>query len=130
MQVNLLRSKILRATITEANADYEGSLAIDASWMEMIGLLPYEKILVGNITNGLRLETYAIPAPKGSGVIALNGAAAHCGAPGQLLVIMSFAWMSESEAQTWTPRVLLLSDGNRTSRIIDKGEAKTHLITV
>ncbi len=114
MLVDILKSKILRAEVTEAEVDYEGSLAIDAELMERIGLLPYEKILVGNITNGERLETYAIEAPAGSRKFALNGAAAHKGKPGDLLVIMSFARMSIEEAKEWTPRVVVLGDGNQT----------------
>ena len=114
MIVNLLKCKILRAEVTEACADYEGSLAIDADYMERIGLLPYEKILVGNISNGERLETYAIPAPAGSYAFALNGAAAHRGKPGDLLVIMAFAQMTAEEAANWHPKVLVLADQNKT----------------
>ncbi|MGE9297002.1 MAG: aspartate 1-decarboxylase [Puniceicoccales bacterium] len=114
MLVDILKSKILRAEVTEAEKDYEGSLAIDKELMERIGLLPYEKILVGNITNGERLETYAIEAPAGSRKFALNGAAAHRGKVGDLLVIMSFARMTAEEAKEWTPRVVVLADGNRT----------------
>ncbi|MEM9227537.1 MAG: aspartate 1-decarboxylase, partial [Verrucomicrobiota bacterium] len=112
MTLEVLKCKILRAEVTEAEADYEGSLAIDRTLMERIGLLPYEKILVGNITNGERLETYAIEAPAGSGTFALNGAAAHKGKPGDLLVIMAFARMDEAEAKGWKPRVIVLADGN------------------
>ncbi|MCC5788489.1 MAG: aspartate 1-decarboxylase [Opitutales bacterium] len=112
MLVSVLRSKILRAEVTECSVDYEGSLAIDEDWMELIGLLPYEKILVGNITNGARLETYAIPAPRGSLTIALNGAAAHQGQAGDLLVIMAFGQMKEEEARQWKPRVIVLADHN------------------
>ncbi|WP_309398643.1 aspartate 1-decarboxylase [Cerasicoccus maritimus] len=114
MLVDILKSKILRAEVTEAEVDYEGSLAIDAELMERIGLLPFEKILVGNISNGERLETYAIEAPAGSRKFALNGAAAHRGKPGDLLVIMSFARMTAEEAKEWTPRVVVLADGNQT----------------
>jgi len=114
MTIEVLKSKILRAEVTEAEADYEGSLAIDATLMERCGLMPYEKILVGNITNGERLETYAIEAPAGSGTFALNGAAAHRGKPGDLLVIMSFARMDAEEARKWKPRVIVLADHNRT----------------
>ena len=81
--------------------------------MEQIGLLPYEKILVANIANGERLETYAIEAPKGSHTISLNGAAAHKGELGDLLVIMSFAQFEEAEAKSWQPKVLVLADGNK-----------------
>ena len=79
MNINLLKSKLLRAEITDRALHYEGSLAIDSALMEAVGLLPYEKILVANIANGERFETYAIEAPKGSHMISLNGAAAHKG---------------------------------------------------
>ena len=113
MQVTLLKSKLLRAEVTDRALHYEGSLAIDAALMEQIGLVPYEKILVANIANGERLETYAIEAPKGSHTISLNGAAAHNGELGDLLVIMSFAQLDEEEAKTWKPKVLVLADGNK-----------------
>tara|TARA_B100000614_G_scaffold259494_1_gene284213 strand:+ start:617 stop:1063 length:447 start_codon:yes stop_codon:yes gene_type:complete len=113
MQVTLLKSKLLRAEVTDRALHYEGSLAIDAALMEQIGLVPYEKILVANIANGERLETYAIEAPKGSHTISLNGAAAHKGELGDLLVIMSFAQLDEEEAKTWKPKVLVLADGNK-----------------
>jgi len=113
MQVTLLKSKLLRAEVTDCALHYEGSLAIDAALMEQIGLMPYEKILVANIANGERLETYAIEAPKGSHTISLNGAAAHKGEKGDLLVIMSFAQFEVEEAKTWKPKVLVLADGNK-----------------
>lgn len=113
MNVTLLKSKLLRAEVTDRSLDYEGSLAIDLDLMNQIGLLPYEKILVANIKNGNRLETYAIPAPAGSGTISLNGAAAHKGAIGDLVVIMSFVSLPVEEARGWKPRVLVLCDRNR-----------------
>ena len=113
MQVTLLKSKLLRAEVTDRAIHYEGSLAIDSALMEQVGLLPYEKILVANIANGERFETYAIEAPKGSHTISLNGAAAHKGELGDLLVIMSFAQFEEDEAKSWKPKVLVLADGNQ-----------------
>ena len=113
MQVTLLKSKLLRAEVTERALHYEGSLAIDADLMEKAGLVRYEKILVANIANGERLETYAIEAPRGSLTISLNGAAAHKGELGDLLVIMSFAQFAAEEAEGWKPKVLVLADGNR-----------------
>jgi len=112
MQVNILRSKILRAEVTDTQQDYEGSLAIDSAFMEMVDLLPYEKILVGNITTGDRFETYAIPAPTGSRTFSLNGAAAHRGTKGDRIVVMSFAQMAEADARRWQPRVLVLGESN------------------
>ena len=114
MQVTLLKSKLLRAEVTDRALHYEGSLAIDSELMKQVGLIPYEKILVANIANGERLETYAIEAPKGSHTISLNGAAAHKGQIGDLLVIMSFAQLEEAEARSWKPKVLVLGDGNKT----------------
>ncbi len=113
MIISLLKSKLLRAEITDRALHYEGSLAIDSALMEAVGLLPYEKILVANIANGERFETYAIEAPKGSHLISLNGAAAHKGKIGDRVVIMSFAQIDAKEAKDWKPKVLVLSDKNR-----------------
>ncbi|MGB0184160.1 MAG: aspartate 1-decarboxylase [Opitutales bacterium] len=115
MQITLLKSKLLRAEVTDRALHYEGSLAIDADFMQAVGLRPYEKILVGNISNGERFETYAIEAPSGSHCIALNGAAAHKGELGDLLVIMAFGAFEAEEADQWKPQVLLLSEGNRSA---------------
>ena len=120
MQVTLLKSKLLRAEVTDRALHYEGSLAIDSELMKQVGLIPYEKILVANIANGERLETYAIEAPKGSHTISLNGAAAHKGQIGDLLVIMSFAQLDEAEARSWKPKVIVLSDGNKCAERVDK----------
>jgi aspartate 1-decarboxylase len=112
MQINLLKSKLLRAEVTDSALHYEGSLAIDSGLMEAVGIRSYEKILVANIANGERLETYAIEAPKGSHIISLNGAAAHKGKVGDLLVIMSFAQVDAEAAKDWKPKVLVLSHKN------------------
>lgn len=116
MFVQILKSKILRAEVTDAMLDYEGSLAIDETLMKKVGLFYGEKILVGNITSGTRFETYAIPAYAGSNTISLRGAAAHLGKKGDLLVLMSFAMMTEEEALNWVPRTITLDSGN--ARII------------
>jgi len=113
MLVHLLRTKLLRAEVTGARLDYEGSLAIDRELMDLVGLLPYEKILVGNLANGQRFETYAIPAPAGTREICLNGATAHLGKAGDLLVVMSFAEVPFAEAPAWKPRTVTLADRNR-----------------
>ena len=113
MIISLLKSKLLRAEITDRALHYEGSLAIDSALMEAVGLLPYEKILVANIANGERFETYAIEAPKGSHLISLNGEAAHKGKIGDRVVIMSFAQIDAKEAKDWKPKVLVLSEKNR-----------------
>jgi aspartate 1-decarboxylase len=113
MQLNLLKSKIHRAEVTDTSLNYEGSLAIDAEFMNLVGLRPYERILVGNLNNGERFETYAMAAPAGSKTISLNGATAYLGKRGDLLTIMSFAVGDERAAAGWQPKVLVLGDANR-----------------
>lgn len=116
MLVQVLKSKILRAQTTDSRIDYEGSLAIDEDLMDKVGLLRHEKILVGNINNGERFETYAIPAPRGSKTFSIRGAAAHLGKVGDLLVIMSFALVEADKAGEVVPRTITLAEGN--SKII------------
>jgi aspartate 1-decarboxylase len=116
MTICLLKSKIHRATVTGASVDYEGSLSIAADLAERVGLRPYEKILVGNLANGERFETYVIYGKAGSGTIELNGATAHLGAPGDRLTIMSYAWLDEQEAATHKPAVILLDGRNQVVR--------------
>jgi aspartate 1-decarboxylase len=116
MQLTLLKSKIHRATVTGASPDYEGSLTISADLAELVGLIPYEKILVGNIRNGERFETYAIYGPANRGVIELNGATAHLGKIGDRLTIMSFAGVTSEEATLHKPHILVLNDKNDVVR--------------
>jgi aspartate 1-decarboxylase len=113
MQLNLLKSKIHRAEVTDLSLNYEGSLAIDSEFMAWVGLRTYERILVSNLNNGARFETYAIAAPAGSRTISLNGAAAYLGKRGDLLTIMAFAVVDERKAAAWQPKVLVLGDANR-----------------
>ncbi len=113
MLVNLLKSKIHRARVTGANLNYEGSLTIAADLMERSGLLPYERILCANMTNGARWETYAIPGKAGSGEVVLNGAVARLGQPGDLITIMSFAVVDTAESVNWRPRVVVLGPDNK-----------------
>jgi aspartate 1-decarboxylase len=112
MQLNLLKSKIHRAEVTDTSLNYEGSLAIDVEMMELVGLRQYERILVSNMANGERFETYAIPAPAGSKTISLNGATALLGKRGDLVTIMSFALVEDRDAAAHQPRVAVLGDGN------------------
>ena len=112
MQIQVLRTKLHRAQVTAASLDYEGSLSIDESLMEMVGLVPYERILCGNLANGHRFETYAIKGRRGSGDIVLNGAVAHLGKVGDRLTIMSFTWVNQELAANWTPKVALLDERN------------------
>jgi aspartate 1-decarboxylase len=109
----LLKSKIHRATITEANLTYEGSLTIDARLMELADILPYEMVYVYNINNGERFETYAIAGEAGSGVICLNGAAARKGMPGDLIIITTFATYTAAELADHTPQIVYVDAANR-----------------
>ena len=116
MQIFLLKSKIHRATVTDGNVDYEGSLTIAADLMKAAGLRPYERILCSNLANGNRFETYVITGKRGSGAIVLNGAAAHLGKKGERLTIMSFAAISKKKAEKWKPQVIVLGAGNKIVR--------------
>ena len=118
MQVTLLKSKLHRACVTAVSPDYSGSLSIDRTLMREAGLLHHEKILVGNIANGERFETYCIPAPEGSGEIALNGAAAHKGKAGDLLVILTFIQLDPEEASGWDPRLVIIEDNNTSFKML------------
>ena len=118
MQVTLLKSKLHRAQVTGVHQDYSGSLSIDQDLLDAAGFLHHEKILVGNITNGERFETYCIPAPRGSGEIALNGAAAHKGKVGDLLVIITFVTLNPDEAAVWEPKLVLVGKDNLKHEIV------------
>ncbi len=113
MQRTLIKSKIHRARITDANLNYEGSLTIDADLMRAADILPYEQIKVYNIYNGARFDTYAIAGPAGNGDICLNGAAARMGAPGDLIIIATYASYEEAEAAGHEPKVVLLGPNNK-----------------
>jgi aspartate 1-decarboxylase len=129
MLYHLLRTKLLRAEVTGARLDYEGSLAIDIELMNLVGMLPYEKILVGNLANGERFETYAIPAPAGTREVCLNGATAHLGKSGDLLVIMTFAELTPEEAKTWRPKTATLAERNRRVARLENPEVPVDLLT-
>ena len=129
MLVHLLRTKLLRAEVTAARLDYEGSLAIDQEIMALVGLLPYEKILIGNLANGERFETYAIPAPAGTREVCLNGATAHLGKPGDLRGVMSFTPVDAAEAASWKPRTATLAESNRRIVRLENPEIPTSLLT-
>jgi aspartate 1-decarboxylase len=119
MQLTLLKSKIHRATVTGASLDYEGSLTVSADLAELVGLIPHEKILVGNLNNGERFETYAILGEAQRGIIELNGATAHLGKIGDHLTIMSFARYTLEEAASHAPRVAILNEKNEVARYED-----------
>ncbi len=116
MQLTLLKSKIHRATVTGASLDYEGSLTISADLAERVGLIPYEKILVSNLANGERFETYVIFGEATRGIIELNGATAHLGKVGDRLTIMCFARYTPEEAALHVPQIAVLSEKNEVLR--------------
>ncbi|HZQ39960.1 MAG TPA: aspartate 1-decarboxylase, partial [Rhizomicrobium sp.] len=113
MQLTLLKGKIHRATITQCDLNYEGSISVDSALMERAGILPHEQVDVLNINNGERFTTYAIPAPAGSGIIGVNGAAARLAQKGDLVIIVAYARMEEAEAKNFQPRVLLVDANNK-----------------
>lgn len=112
MERIMFKSKIHRATITQAELHYEGSLTIDTDLMEAADLLPYEKVAIVNINNGERLETYIIPGERGSKTICLNGAAARKGVVGDRIIIISYANMSDEEARLYQPTIVLVNENN------------------
>lgn len=113
MQLRLLKGKIHRATVTGADLNYEGSIEIDSCLMEASGIIPFEQVDIWNITNGERFSTYALPAVRGSGVVAINGAAARKVQPADEIIITAFAWMSDKQAVHWKPHVVLVDKKNR-----------------
>jgi len=106
IQVEMLKSKIHRVRVTEANLDYIGSITIDRALMDAAGILPGERVYIVDNNNGERFDTYAIEGPAGSGVICLNGAAARRVHTGDIVIIMAYATMTPEEAATWKPKVV------------------------
>jgi aspartate 1-decarboxylase len=118
----VFKSKLHRATVTQACLDYVGSITIDEDLMEAADIFINEKVQVVDINNGERLETYAIPGPRGSGVICLNGAAARLVQPGDKVIIITYAVVDEKEAKNWKPTVAFLNDANQIAEL--KNEEK------
>ncbi|MDY6862622.1 MAG: aspartate 1-decarboxylase [Thermodesulfobacteriota bacterium] len=108
----MCNSKIHRATVTDANLDYEGSITIDETLLKLAGILPYEMVHIYNITNGERFETYALAGEMGKGEICLNGAAAHKVKIGDLIIIANYQMMDEKEARSLKPRMILVDEKN------------------
>ncbi|MBQ7266182.1 MAG: aspartate 1-decarboxylase [Firmicutes bacterium] len=117
MLLNMLKSKIHRATVTQAELDYVGSITIDELLMKKAGICEYEQVQVVDVDNGNRLVTYAICGEEGSGVICLNGAAARCVSVGDKVIIMSYALLSEEERKSYSPQVVFVDEENKISRI-------------
>ena len=122
MLLTVLKGKIHRATVTEANLHYVGSITIDQKLMDAAGLLTYEKVLIADINNGNRLETYVIPGQRGSGVICLNGAAARQIRVGDKIIIMAFGQLADSEAPAHRPTVVFVDEKNQIQEIANHEE--------
>lgn len=114
----MMKSKIHRATVTEANLNYVGSVTIDQDLLELVDILPDEKVQIVNNNNGARFETYAIPGPRGSGVICLNGAAARLVQPGDTVIVIAYGYMSDEEARRHKPRVAIMDKDNRVVQMM------------
>ena len=117
MILNLLKAKIHCATVTEANLQYMGSITIDEALMDAAGILANERVQITDNNNGARMETYVIPGERGSGVICLNGAAARCVQPGDIVIIMAYAFMEEAEAKVYQPKVVMVNEKNEVREI-------------
>jgi aspartate 1-decarboxylase len=121
MLLTMLKGKIHRATVTDANLDYEGSVTIDSGLLEASGMLPYESVEIYNVTNGSRLRTYILPAEKGSGTVCVNGAAAHHARKGDIVILAAYAMMEADEAAKFHPLVVLVDARNRIVKVSKYG---------
>lgn len=115
MRRRMFLAKIHRATVTQADLDYEGSVTIDVDLLEAAGILAHEEVQIWDVTNGNRLSTYALEGPSGSGVICINGAAAHLVNPGDLVIIATFGDFDDAEARDHQPTVVFVDEANRIS---------------
>ena len=122
----MLRGKIHRATVTEANLDYEGSITVDAALLEAANILPFEQVDLLDLSNGARLTTYAIEAKAGSGVVCVNGAAAHLVGAGDRVIILAYAQLGEAEARAARPRLVYVDERNAISRLAGEIAAPAH----
>ncbi|MCD7821541.1 MAG: aspartate 1-decarboxylase [Clostridiales bacterium] len=117
MEITLLKGKIHRATVRQAELDYVGSITVDEDLLDQVGILEYEKVQIVDINNGSRFETYTIAGERGSGMICLNGAAARCVSPGDKIILMAYAAMTPEEAAHHRPKVLFVDEENRPVRL-------------
>lgn len=117
MNITMLKAKIHRATVVQAELDYVGSITVDEELLERSGILEYEKVQIVDINNGNRFETYTIAGERGSGMICLNGAAARCVSEGDHIIIMSYADVTPEEAKTHKPKVVFVDDNNGIARV-------------
>lgn len=123
MLLNMFKSKIHRATVTQANLNYVGSITIDKTLLEASGILPGERVQIVNNHNGARLETYVIEGPADSGVICLNGAAARLVQPGDNIIIIAYCLVDENEAKTLKPKIVFVDDKNK---IVEENDREIH----
>jgi len=121
----MMSGKIHRATVTEANLDYEGSITLDPDLMDAAGILPYEQVAVVDVTNGARLETYAIKGARGSGEVCVNGAAAHLVHRGDTVIIIAYQQLSEAEARALAPKKVFVDSSNRIQHV-ESGDGYSH----
>lgn len=117
MQLEMLKGKIHRATVVQAELDYVGSITVDEALLEESGILEYEKVQIVDVNNGSRFETYTIAGERGSGMICLNGAAARCVSVGDKIIIMAYAQYEEKEAKEHKPRVVFVDEKNQVVRV-------------
>ncbi|MGR9049952.1 aspartate 1-decarboxylase [Halobacillus faecis] len=116
----MMKAKIHRARVTEANLNYVGSVTIDQDLLDQVGILPHEKVQIVNNNNGERLETYVIAGERGSGVICLNGAAARRVQPDDIIIIVSYAMLNEEELEEFRPKIALMDENNKVEQIIEE----------
>ena len=119
MTVTMLAGKIHRATVTQADLDYVGSITIDEDLLDAAHILKYQRVEIANLANGERFATYTIAGERGSGIICLNGAAAHCATPGDKIIIMAYAELEPAEAKAAKPAVVFVDNDNKPTRVTD-----------
>ncbi|RTE10423.1 aspartate 1-decarboxylase [Paenibacillus whitsoniae] len=121
----MMKAKLHRATVTEANLNYIGSITIDEDLLDLVDMLPNEKVQIVNNNNGARLETYIIPGPRGSGVICLNGAAARLVQTGDTVIIVSYVMLTNEEAKSHKPTVAIMGENNKVVQLLKEEEHST-----
>ncbi len=120
MKRRMLQGKIHRATVTGADLHYEGSIAIDVGLMEAAGIIPFEEVQIYNVTNGERFATYTIEGERGSGILCVNGAAAHKASAGDIVIICSYVYVKDKDARKWKPNLVYVDGANKVSSIANK----------
>lgn len=119
MRLTMMKAKLHRAAVTQADLHYEGSISIDRDLLDAVGILPHEQVDVLNINTGARFTTYAIEAPRGSRTFGINGAAARLAQVGDRIIVVAYAGMEAAEAERWVPDVLVLDEHNRPAEARD-----------